>query len=153
MYANDGSHPSVAGTYAAACAFYVMFFHRTPDDITFGSTLDENTATTIRKAVKIIVFDSLEHWRQAFPHVGLDAAKPEPSIKVYPNPATTQLTVRTPHTLQEITLQDIYGRTVATYSTDSMEHYIDVSQIPAGTYILRVRTSTGVISKAIIKQP
>lgn len=153
LYANDGSHPSVAGTYAAACAFYVMFFHRTPDDITFSSNLDENIATTIRKAVKIVVFDSLEHWRRAFPHVGFDAAKTEPSITVYPHPATTQLTVRTPYTPQEITLQDIYGHTVATYSTNSMELCIDASQIPAGTYILRAKTATGIISKVIIKQP
>jgi len=153
LYANDGSHPSLAGTYAAACAFYVMFFHRNPDDITFSSSLDENTATTIREAVKIVVFDSLEHWRQAFPHVGIDASKAEPSIKVHPNPATTQLTVRAPYTLQKIALQDIYGRTLTAYSINSTEHRIDVSQMPAGTYILRAKTATGIISKAIIKHP
>ena len=153
LYASDGSHPSVAGTYAAACAFYVMFFHRTPDDITFSSTLEENTATTIRKTVKIVVFDSLEHWRHAFPHVSLDTSKKEPSIKVFPNPATTQLTVRAPYTLQEITLQDIRGHTLAAYSINSMEHHIDVNQIPAGTYILRAKSATGITSKAIIKHP
>jgi hypothetical protein len=130
-----------------------MFFHRTPDDITFGSNLDENTATNIRKAVKIVVFDSLEHWRQAFPHVGFDASNTEPSIKVYPNPTTKQLTVRAPHTIHEITLQDIYGHTIAKYNTPCMEHRIDVSQMPVGTYIFRAKTDTGTISKAIIKQP
>lgn len=153
LYANDGSHPSVAGTYAAACAFYVMFFHRNPDDITFNSTLDGNTAMTIREAAKIVVFDSLERWRHAFPPVSLDASETEPAIKVYPNPTTKQLTVRAPYMLQEIILQDIYGHPIATYSTNCKEHHIDISQIPSGTYILRVKTATGITSKVIIKQP
>lgn len=153
LYANDGSHPSLAGTYAAACAFYVMFFHRNPDDITFSSSLDENTATTIREAVKIVVFDSLEHWRHSFPHVGLDASKTEPSIEVYPNPTTTKLTVRATYMIKEIILQDIYGHTITNHNTNSSEHHIDISQIPSGIYILRVKTATGITSKAIIKQP
>ena len=33
LYQSDGSHPSTAGTYAAACAFAVMFFHGNPESI------------------------------------------------------------------------------------------------------------------------
>ena len=68
LYQSDESHPSIAGTYAAACSFYVMFFHRNPENITFTATLDDATAQTIRTAVRRIVFDSLSRWQRTRPH-------------------------------------------------------------------------------------
>ncbi len=68
LYQSDESHPSIAGTYAAACSFYVMFFHRNPENITFTATLDDATAQTIRTAVRHIVFDSLSRWQRTRPH-------------------------------------------------------------------------------------
>ena len=69
LYQPDESHPTVAGTYAAACAFYVMLFHRDPMGITFSSTLDGNEAQTIRKAVRTVVYDSLSRWQRPQPRV------------------------------------------------------------------------------------
>ena len=36
LYMSDGSHPSIAGTYAAACAFNTMFFGHNPDSISYN---------------------------------------------------------------------------------------------------------------------
>lgn len=44
LYQSDESHPSMAGTYAAACAFYTMFFHRDPDSIAYDASLPAATA-------------------------------------------------------------------------------------------------------------
>jgi len=38
LYANDGSHPSPEGSYAAACAFFSVLFRENPTLITFAST-------------------------------------------------------------------------------------------------------------------
>ncbi|MCZ4407940.1 T9SS type A sorting domain-containing protein [Cryomorphaceae bacterium 1068] len=62
LYTADGSHPSLAGSYAAACAFYTMIFKNDPALVTWSSTLPETTANTIRQAAKLIVFDELESW-------------------------------------------------------------------------------------------
>lgn len=67
LYSSDGSHPSTAGTYAAACAFYVMLFQENPDSITFSATLNPDNALTIRKAVKSVVFNSLSEWKRTLP--------------------------------------------------------------------------------------
>jgi len=34
LYSPDGSHPSLAGSYAAACTFYTMIFRKNPTFIT-----------------------------------------------------------------------------------------------------------------------
>jgi plastocyanin len=65
LYQSDDSHPSVAGTYAAACCFYTAMFRKDPTTITFNSTLSTTEAAIIRAATKLIVFDNLMDW-----HIG-----------------------------------------------------------------------------------
>jgi len=67
LYSNDGSHPSMAGTYAAACAFYTMIFEKDPTYITYHSTVDTATERIIRNVAKLVVFDSLSNWKRALP--------------------------------------------------------------------------------------
>lgn len=62
LYSGDGSHPSMAGSYAAACAFYTMIYKKDPTTIIWNSTLSEIEAQTIRMVAGSIVFDSLSNW-------------------------------------------------------------------------------------------
>jgi hypothetical protein len=62
LYSGDGSHPSLAGSYAVACAFYTMVYKKDPTLITFNSTLTENEANIIKMATKTIVFDEITNW-------------------------------------------------------------------------------------------
>ena len=72
LYQSDESHPSVAGTYAAACAFYVMFFHRDPDSIAYDASLSEGTAQTIRSAVRRVVYENLTNWQRPRPQASFE---------------------------------------------------------------------------------
>ena len=62
LYQVDESHPSTAGSYAAACCFYTSIFKKDPTLITFNFGLSPTDATIIKNAVKTQVFDSLELW-------------------------------------------------------------------------------------------
>jgi PKD repeat protein len=62
LYSGDGSHPSLAGSYAAACTFYTMIYKKDPTLITWNSSLDNTTANTIRMVAKTIVFDVINDW-------------------------------------------------------------------------------------------
>ena len=62
LYAPDGSHPSPAGSYAAACTFYSILFRRDPSLISFDYSLDTADAKAIRTAAKAIAYDSLSTW-------------------------------------------------------------------------------------------
>ncbi len=62
LYQPDESHPSAAGSYAAACCFYSMLFRKDPTLSSYNYVLNSIEATTIRNAAKIIVYDSLQYW-------------------------------------------------------------------------------------------
>lgn len=62
LYQADESHPSMEGSYAAACCFYTMLFKKDPTLISFDSGLNATDAAIIRNAAKTQVFDSLQAW-------------------------------------------------------------------------------------------
>lgn len=62
LYAADGSHPSLAGSYAAACTFYTMIFKKDPRLISWNSNLSNSVADSIKIAAKRITYDSLAKW-------------------------------------------------------------------------------------------
>lgn len=62
LYSSDESHPSYAGSYAAACTFYTALFRKDPSQVTFIGSLDSTTAAQIRFSVKGMVYDSLSNW-------------------------------------------------------------------------------------------
>lgn len=62
LYQADESHPSLAGSYAAACCFYATLFKKAPTLITYNPGLNAGDASIIRNAVKTQVFDSLHLW-------------------------------------------------------------------------------------------
>ncbi len=69
LYQPDGSHPSAAGSYAAACCFYTAIFKKDPSSITFNYSLSTADAAAIRNAAKTEVYDSLQKWDyQQLPH-------------------------------------------------------------------------------------
>ena len=63
LYQADQSHPSTAGTYAAANSFYTVMFRKDPMSSTFTAGLTSQNAENIRTANQIVVFDSLLTWR------------------------------------------------------------------------------------------
>jgi Secretion system C-terminal sorting domain/PKD domain len=62
LYQADQSHPSVEGSYAAACCFYAAIFKKDPTLITFNFGLNASDASIIRNAAKTQVFDNLQLW-------------------------------------------------------------------------------------------
>jgi len=62
LYDADGSHPSVAGTYLAACVFYCTLFQESCVDATFNSSLDAGTAAILRSIASATVLDEPETW-------------------------------------------------------------------------------------------
>ncbi|MGV9003155.1 T9SS type A sorting domain-containing protein [Flavobacterium sp.] len=62
LYSSDSSHPSIAGSYAAACVFYTMIYKKDPTFISWNSLLSDSEATILKLAVKTIVFDQINSW-------------------------------------------------------------------------------------------
>ncbi|HRY99795.1 MAG TPA: T9SS type A sorting domain-containing protein, partial [Bacteroidales bacterium] len=62
LYDSDESHPSPAGSYAAALTFYTTFLRKDPSLITYDYTLLPWIASDIRTAARAVVYDSLSKW-------------------------------------------------------------------------------------------
>ena len=62
LYMSDESHPSEAGSYAAACCFATAMFRKNPLDISYDFSLNATDALNIRSATKAVVYDSLLKW-------------------------------------------------------------------------------------------
>lgn len=49
LWAGDGKHPTVAGTYLAACVFFVTLFHRSPVGNAYVANLPAKEARTLQQ--------------------------------------------------------------------------------------------------------
>jgi len=50
LWQDDGSHPTTAGTYLAACVFYAAIFRQSPDGLDFDAGLSGHTARILQTA-------------------------------------------------------------------------------------------------------
>ena len=149
LYQSDESHSSLAGSYAAACAFYTLIFHRSPQYITYQPEIDAAQALTIREAVQSVVFDTLRFWlRQMTDTTQVGIHDTHGSITnsqctIYPNPATDQVTVLSPQSVKyDAVLCDLKGRRLLVKTLSDSQTTISLSDLPKGVYLLTVISPT-----------
>lgn len=162
LFAADGSHPSPAGSYAAACGFYSTLFRKDPTLITFNALVTPADASIIRAAAKRIVFDSLSKWNvgvydSLMSSTCVTTAIHEPTaqslFKIYPNPASTFLTVTDfsrDNIKKEIQLA-IYntnGQLVQEVRTTN-QGKVSIAHLPPGMYYVRCKNAPVAIIKLI----
>ena len=62
LYTTDGSHPSIYGSYLAACVHYATIFRKTPVGSQYISSISASDASILQQAAELIVIDSLTNW-------------------------------------------------------------------------------------------
>jgi hypothetical protein len=63
LYSSDNSHPSIYGSYLAACTFYASIFKKSPVGSSFWPTaIDSSTAYSLQQIASSTVLDSLAIW-------------------------------------------------------------------------------------------
>ena len=75
------------------------------------------------------------------------------TINIYPNPASGKVTVELVNTsVATVSLIDMNGRALSSYSFQSPVSSFDVSGLPSGIYFVKVASQTGIaISKLVVK--
>ena len=63
LYSADESHPSINGSYLAACVHYASMFRESPVGASFISTVTAIDAAILQEAAELVVLDSLSTWR------------------------------------------------------------------------------------------
>lgn len=72
LYSPDESHPSLSGTYLAACTFYSSIFSKASNGASYLGGVIAQDAASIQSTASQVVLDSLENWQQ---YGGIPAAK------------------------------------------------------------------------------
>ena len=62
LWQDDGSHPSIAGTYLAACVFYASIFRHSPEGLAYGEGLPDAQASVLRTEAGRNVMDLGAQW-------------------------------------------------------------------------------------------
>ncbi|MGA2091354.1 MAG: DUF4886 domain-containing protein [Endomicrobiales bacterium] len=62
LWQGDGSHPTVQGTYLAACVFYSTLFRESPENLSFTNNLTKDTARQLQCAAGRTVLNDPDHW-------------------------------------------------------------------------------------------
>ncbi len=70
--------------------------------------------------------------------------RPKMALRVFPNPASSSITVQTKFDL--ITIVDVLGRRVLAASSDDWEVTIDIRGFPSGVYVVRAGSQSRIIS-------
>lgn len=159
LYQSDESHPSVAGTYAAACCFYAALYRKDPSLISYNPGLPSADAINIRNVAKSVVYDSLLHW-----HIGeydhlikpkcittsIHEEQPSSFISLSPNPVSSILTInyRMGHKEELIQIYNALGIMVT--ECDLMKSKeINVIDYPNGLYLIRFKNNPDRVYKFI----
>jgi hypothetical protein len=62
LWKMDGSHPSVAGSYLAACVFYAVIFQESPEGLAYMAGLEADTVLVLQSMAAETVLRDLERW-------------------------------------------------------------------------------------------
>ena len=81
----------------------------------------------------------------------INVADKNDGIRVYPNPATDNLIIKSPQTAV-IEITNIQGQLIKTLIATSNKTNIDVSAFPSGVYVVEVKTEKEVEVKKFIKE-
>ena len=84
-------------------------------------------------------------------YVGIDAPDPSQSFTLSPNPASGELTV-TFNRAGEYTIEilDLRGVTMTRSTVDGISTTLDISSLPAATYLVRISTGHGTAFKKLV---
>lgn len=160
LFTPDESHPTMAGSYAAACCFYTVIFRSDPTLITYNSFIGAADAVLIRNAAKQVVYNHLLEWNVGLFDDLLDAScsldrrenKKNTDWVIFPNPVDELLHVETPAFVgkKEILIYNSLGMLVKSVGREASFFAIDIRELPSGLYLLTV-ADTGQSYKFIKK--
>ena len=150
LFDTDGSHPSLAGSFAAACSFYTTIFRSDPTEITFDGWIGDTNAAIIRNAAKLIVYDHLPQWNIGIFDDLLDQscglAAPTEMVRTWQvseNPAgqLLQVSIDGDARRTEIIFYNSLGMKVKQVTSDELFFTIDIGGLSSGLYFM---TASGI---------
>lgn len=147
LYASDGSHPSLAGSYAAACSFYSVLFRKNPRALSYNPGIDEGQAESIRIAASKVVYDSLAKWFVDIPNYVRNPIYSN-NIRIFPNPANEYVDIQSDKYFSEVRIFSEDGRLVwSKTNMNTLNERISLSAFSAGLYFIQIIDNEGFVTR------
>ncbi|RQH19409.1 T9SS C-terminal target domain-containing protein [Okeania hirsuta] len=77
---------------------------------------------------------------------------PADAIKMYPNPAQTQIRLDASLQMEKISVINLVGQTMLQLEEKAFDKQLDISRLPAGIYSVRVETAEGMWISRLMKE-
>lgn len=157
LYNTDESHPSLAGSYAAALCFYACIFKKNPVLVNYNHGLTATEANNIKVAVKTVVLDSLQKWQLGTYDPKTDlmitsiVENQTLDILLYPNPVSNKLMLNFTHFDRLFVINALGQNQVPFYSKNGENTIIDFSNFKEGQYFLVIEKDGRVLSRKVVK--
>ena len=136
LYTADGSHPSLAGSYLAACSFYTSIYQKNPSGGFIPAGLDPAQASLIQDYAFQIVMDSLLVWN--IPASFGTAENLVPGLSVAPNPSSKEIYLQgipQGYGILKYRIYEISGKLI---QKGDLKGSINIERLSKGTYVLEV---------------
>ena len=59
-------------------------------------------------------------------------------VTIYPNPATTSLTITSMDKITSVAITNLVGQTIYTHVCETKEVHVNVADLPGGVYFVRI---------------
>jgi PKD repeat protein len=109
------------------------------------------TKTNVINAISICYYDTVTYSACDGITGLIEAMDMKYNIKIYPNPATDDLTIETPERAT-IEIYNIEGQIIKSFSAGDNTTTIDVSTLARGMYFVKMKSDNGVGVKKFIKE-
>jgi len=123
-------------SYHNQCNGMVQFTINVKDSLANGTTIF-NHAGIFFDDNPVVMTDTVEDMIGTIP-TGIQTIKNNHIVDVYPNPATTSLTVKSTGIINSIAITNLLGREVYTNTYNTTLAQIDITALAAGVYFIKV---------------
>lgn len=114
LHSSDNSHPSIEGSYLAACCFYTMI---TGNNLLAGyvpTNMSYGDAMYLQDVANRVVYDSLAYWRCETSSATEDVVLSEDYFTINPNPSVDKVNLMFKRDLTDVNIEliGVNGKTI-----------------------------------------
>ena len=73
-------------------------------------------------------------------------------ITIYPNPASSEVTIKAGTTIKSIQLFDVQGRIISTHLVENLETKLPIANFSNGIYFIKITTANGIKIQKLLKK-
>lgn len=105
LHSSDNSHPSIQGSYLAACCFYIMMTGNNVHTEYVSSGMSVEEANYLQNVANVVAFDSIDYWKNQTASLEDIAFVNEDVFTISPNPAKDDVNIIFNKDLENVSIE------------------------------------------------